>query len=581
MFIRNEALSGVAALLACSLAVALSLVPRAHSQAIERNLPPPPKGLATNVAPPNAVPGDEDATPLGPTLTGIVMLGATDTVVPASGPGVDLTRTPRLLGTAQYLTHYLGRPLSKKLIAQIEARVARLYRAAGFPFVSFSTPAQEITGGVLQIRALEFHLRVKRIAGASAGVSAYAAGRVRISTGDAIDAPVLAEDLDWLNRYPFRRIDAVFTPGAALGATDLQLNVVATKPWSVYGGYSNYGSTLSGMDRYFAGAETALPGLQDALAAYQITGTHDALSSGARYLNHAARLMIPTLPRQDIEATISYVETNEPLEVFVAREATVEATLGYRSALSNVSHSLAGEGVLGVEAKRQISHTLFGGASVQEASFDVFQATLGYAGQESDDWGRTAGEITVHLSPGSINDANGPAALAAFSRGRVASATYAYVQGDVTRIVSLPALFGLTGFSITHSLVAQYAAVALPLTEQIGLGSDSMVRGYTMDDGAFDAGVVLRNELHGPPFALLGRKGVVSDQLSPFVLIDAGYGKDQRAKTDATAASLGLGADYAVGGHASLSTDGVWALRSVGTTKSGAFSFKVRVNLSF
>jgi hemolysin activation/secretion protein len=123
--------------------------------------------------------------------------------------------------------------------------------------------------------------------------------------------------------------------------------------------------------------------------------------------------------------------------------------------------------------------------------------------------------------------------------------------------------------------------VALPLTEQIGLGNNSLVRGYTLDDGAFDAGVVSRNELRGPSFALFGRAGRIIDQLSPYVFFDAGYGKDRTTKTDAAPISTGLGADYQLTTHLTATLDGAWALRSVGFTRSGDARLESRVTFSF
>ena len=576
--------------------VALGLTPAlAHAQAIERNLPPAPAAVSPTIAPPNALPSDQDATPIGPALSAIVTLGAADQPIAASSAsvavgGIDTARTPRLRGEAKNLGRYLGRPLSKKLIAEVEAEIARRYRAAGFPFVSISTPAQEITSGVLQIRVVEFHLAAKTAPGASAFDAPYIESRVRAAPGDPIDTDLLAQDLDWLNRFPFRRTEAVFSPGQGLGATNLQLQTTELKPWSVYAGYANSGSPLTGWDRYFAGGQAVLPWLHDAYAAYQFTGSNDVLFDEDRpffsaadpaYVSHAGRLYLPTLARQAIEASVSYVQSNEPIQDFLVRQTTYEATLDYRSALSDFWRPLPGEAALGVEVKRQTSRTVFGGADVLGASFDVFQITLAYADQESDRFGKTSGEITAHISPGGVNDRNTDAAFSTFSKGRASEADYVYISGVFNRFTKLPALLGVQGFALTDSLIGQYAAQPLPLTEQIGLGNNNLVRGYTLDDGAFDAGLVSRNELRTPAFPLLGRATAIPDQLSPYVFLDAGYGKDQRTKADAAPISTGLGADYQLGAHLAASVDGAWALRSVGFTKSGDARLETRVTLSF
>ena len=560
------------------------------AQAIERNPPPAPQPLEPTIAPPPAPPPDQDATPLGPALTGIVVLGGADAAIASPPVGVDVSRTPRLAKDTRALSRFLGRPLSRKLIAEIEAQIARQYRRAGFPFVNLSTPEQDITTGVLQVRVLEFRLGSKTAPGMKPGEAAYVLSRVRVASGQPIDANQLAQDLDWLNRYPFRRTEAQFTPGSSAGQTDLLLQTTTVKPWSIYAGYANSGSPLTGIDRYFAGFQAALPGLRDALASYQFTGSSDAVfdndqlfhsAAAPAYVSDAARLVIPTLPRQDIEASFDFVRTNQPVQAFVARQSIYEATMAYRAALSDLAPALPGEAVVGFEAKRDDSQTLFGGTAVKASSIDVFQLTVGYADQATDQFGRTSGELTLHLSPGALDRTNTDAAFSAFSNGRSGAARYAYVGGDVTRFTRLPAVFGASGFALVDTLIGQYSAGPLPQTEQSGLGGASLVRGYTLDDGAFDTAIVSRNELRAPPFALLRLKGGLADQASPYAFFDAGYGRDQRTGVSAHMASAGVAMDDLLGPHLAATLDGAWALERAGLTAAGALRLETHVTLTF
>jgi hemolysin activation/secretion protein len=402
---------------------------------------------------------------------------------------------------------------------------------------------------VVQIRVVEFRLGAKIAPGASAGDAAYVASRVRVQPGQAIDAGELAQDLDWLNRYPYSRTQAVFTPGT---------------------------------------------GLHDALASYQFTGSNDVLfddgrafnsAADPRYLSQAGRLVIPTLARQDIEASVSFVRSNAAISGspgLSSRESTYEATLAYRGALSDLWSALPGEAAIGVELKRQDSEVLLAGAKVTDPSFDIFQVTLAYAQQESDAFGHTSGDLIVRISPGGADARNTNAALSAASAGQFNTADYAYVAGDLSRYTRLPPLLGLSGWGVANSLIGQYSAVAPPLTEQIGMGGASLVRGYTLDDGVFDSALISRNELRAPAFPLLGRAGMgVDDQVSPYVFFDAGYGKNQRANVSATAVSAGLGADYQLGPHLTASLLGAWAVNAVGLTRGGEARLESRVAVSF
>jgi hemolysin activation/secretion protein len=568
--------------------VLLSLLCGGHAlaQAIERNLPPQVQHGASVILTPAVTPMDHDDHALGPRLTAIVVLGPQETVrtAPPITP-VDLTKAQRVDAptTRRRLQRFIGKPVSRKLIAEIEANIVQAYRGAGFPLVSVSTPEQEISSGIVQVRVIEFRLQTKTAPGTKD--SAYVLSRVRASPGQPIDANKLAQDLDWLNRYPFRSVQAAFSPGDKLGATNLILQTTQTKPWSFYAGYANSGSPLTGFDRYLAGASVALPGLHDAYASYQFTGSNDVLFSQDRpfnsaadplYLSHSGRIVVPTLPRQDVEASLSYVQSNE-FGQFTAHQVTEEASLGYRSALSNLTSVLPGEAIVGVEAKRETGSTIFADEPVQHGDVDVFQVYVGYSGQESDGLGRTSGDLTLHISPGGVTGRNTDANFAVASQGRSRSAEYAYLSGDLTRSIQLP--FGL-GYSL--NLIGQYSPNPVPLTEQVGLGGPSLVRGYTLDDGVFDSGVLARNELRASSGPLLSRvvKGV-QDGVQPFAFVDAGWAKNEYTHADASPVGAGFGADYQLGRHLTADLTTAWALKQEGLTRSGQFRLESRVTLTY
>lgn len=557
----------------------------ALAQAIERNLPPEVVHGSANILAPNVAPTDKDATPLGANLSAIVVLGPDEPTRAGVGPGLDLARATRLdtgEGRAQ-LQRFLGRPLSRKLIGEVETTIALYYRSKGFPLVSVSTPEQEISTGVLQVRVIEFKLEHKTAPGAHD--PAYALSRVRVASGQSVNVNQLSQDLDWLNRYPFRTSAAAFSPGDKLGATNLVLQTTESKPWSVYAGYADSGSPLTGFDRYFAGAEVALPFLHDAYASYQFTGSGDALFSGSRpfntspdplYVSHSGRLVIPTLPRQEVEATLSFVQSNE-FGQFVAHQTTEEASIDYRSALSDFVSFLPGEGVVGVEARREVGRTIFADEPVQNGDVDVFQVFVGLTGQETDSLGRSTFDLTLHLSPGGVDRRNTDADFAAASQGRSSSAEYGYISGDFSRFVTLPRRFGYQ-----LSILGQFAPNPLPLTEQIGLGGPSLVRGYTLDDGVFDSGLVVRNELRAPSGPLLARLGgKLQDQISPFLFVDAAYGKNAYTHADSSPIGAGVGADYQLGSHLTADLTTAWALKHEGLTHSGQFRLESRVVLTF
>ena len=108
------------------------------------------------------------------------------------------------------------------------------------------------------------------------------------------------------------------------------------------------------------------------------------------------------------------------------------------------------------------------------------------------------------------------------------------------------------------------------------------MRGYTLDDGVFDSGLIARNELRAPSAPLLGRlaKGL-QDGVQPFAFVDAAYGKNDFTHADASPVSAGLGADYQLGRHLTANLAAAFALKHDGLTRSGQFRLESRVALTF
>lgn len=559
-----------AALAAPLLFAALS----AQAQVIERNLPPQasPKGEA--LAPPNAVATEQDDTPIGPALTGIVLLNAT-APADATAVGVDARQAPRM-DTARgrnSLARYLGRPLSRKLIAEIEADIARVYRTKGYPFVALSTPAQEVTGGVLQIRVIEFQAGTVTVSGAQRTDPEQLRRQVRQPSGEPIDAPRLSEDLDALNRNPFRQVQALFAPGDALGRSNLTLGVSETKPWRVYAGANNNGTIATGRGRLFAGVQAApLAVSPDTVFSYQFTGSDDLFGGGrAAYRSHAANASLAIAPRQAIELTVDRVETAQSLNPFGVRQDTDEVILGWRG-----PGAALGDLRVGVEARRSHRTILFGDTPIIKDRVSIFQVYGGVEKAGTDRLGGYSFSATVHISPGGVGASNSAKALAAFSNGRVIDDRYAYLDGRYARSTRLGG-----GYVLSTEVIGRLAQAPLPETEQVGVGGATLVRGYTLDDGAFDSAIVVRNTLRTPAVSAFARKVSFDDTLQPYGFVDAGYGRERRTHASATPVSAGAGATLRLTRFAFFQVDVARTLNDTPFTREGTWRAQASTTFSF
>ena len=540
------------AVVAC--AMALSPV-AAHAQVIERNLPEAAKPPPAVIIGPTDLRSETDDTPLVPAVRQIVLLGAADAPLAGAesgsgGPDVSVERAPDMArARAQaVLRGFIGRPLSRKRISQIETAIVQAYRRAGLPFVDVSTPPQDISGGRLQIRVVEFQLGKIKVTGTTAADAAHIKRALRVAAGRPVEATLLSQDLDWLNRYPFRSLSASFSQGDQLAVTDLSLSATRSRPFTVYAGYANSGSPATGEDRYFLGAQVGLPLLRDATLSYQLTGSRDFWDDRGRvlddphplYLSQGGRLAVPIAARQALELTISAVETNQPAQTFVIRSVTTEATLGYRWAGSDLWRVLPGDFNIGIEAKRQHRDSLFGDVSVASGAVSVYQALAGWSGSWTDAGGRTDVDATIHVSPGGLSPGDRSAAYQAFTQGRVRRADYTYLNADLNRTSLLP-----WRLVLSTAMSAQVAGAALPDSERVALGGVQSVRGYTLDDGAYDDGFIARNELRlkGPA---IFENGLLSLD-RPYVLGDIGFARDEAARRNRTLSAVGLGWSARIG----------------------------------
>ena len=324
----------------------------------------------------------------------------------------------------EQLTPFVDRPLSRKLIAEVQAAVAAAYREAGRPFVSVTLPPQEVSSGVLQLRVIVFKVAGIKVTGAAA--ESYPPNRIRLVPGQEIDARKLETDLDWANRNPFRQVEAVFGPGKDLGMTDVNIQVTDRKPWQVYAGYANSGTLLTDRNRYYVGASGAPSA--DIVASYQLTGSgnfwfDDGLFSrpdDAKYVSQAGRLLTPLGLRTSLEVVGDHVLTNErPNNLFRIKTQTSQASAIVRTALSGLLPPAVGDLLGGVELKHQLRTTIFDGTPVAEGSADVAQLVVGWNGRWSDNLGTNSLDVRFKSNPGGILTGNNSLAWSAFTNGRV------------------------------------------------------------------------------------------------------------------------------------------------------------------
>ena len=545
----------------------------AAAQVLERNLPPAPEMrgqlLIEPLEPGDLLTSDTDDRSIGPVLKTIVVLAPASEVLADTAPGVDTQQVARLNNPSAraLLEPYLGRPLSRKLMSDLQIAITRYYRAQGFPFLSVSIPEQEITQGVLQIRVIEFTAGEINVAGNPHPSAGYITERIRQQPGEPIDIRILAQDLNWLGRNSFRGIETLFSPGEGLGRTNVTLTVDSRKPWRTYAGIANSGAESTGWNRLFAGFEAApLAAAPDLRIAYQFTGSDDLFDGRpAAYRSHAGVLSLGIAPRQAIDLTLANIQTQQANGPFDIIQETTEAVMGWRTAIAG-----SADLELGLEARRSKRTVSFGEFVLSNAQVDVLQLYATVEKIATDRFGTSYISVTARVSPGGIGDRNVADAFAVYTSGRVDDSRYGYIEASYARNTRLGKA------RLDTELIGRIATGPLPDSEQFGIGAPGYVRGYSLDDGGYDNAAVLRNTLYGPAWTLPLRQ-----TLQPYLFVDAGYALQWLTRRDMTPVSLGAGGQYQIGQAFSGSVYAARAMTSAPRTSTGDWRVLFSAKLSY
>jgi hemolysin activation/secretion protein len=186
-------------------------------------------------------------------LRGIRIADAGQERVETPTTGVDLEQVSGLddPDTAVILNAYIGRPLSKELLAEILQRTNEALAASGRGFTVAYLPEQDVSDGSVLIEVQQ--ARVGQI-----GVQVQGDGLppeeyirlLRIEPGDVLTKDQIDEETEWLNKSnPYRNAVVIAQPGEQVGSTDVNLLVSNRRPYAFSAGYDNGGTRTTGYDR--------------------------------------------------------------------------------------------------------------------------------------------------------------------------------------------------------------------------------------------------------------------------------------------------------------------------------------------
>ncbi len=408
-------------------------------------------------------------------------------------------------------------PLTICKIDEIRAMITRFYLEKGCPFVEVAIPPQSCSKGYVQIIVTEGKLGCIKTEGNCHFSDKSILAPVRCQAGQRIHLPSLLNDLDWINRNPFRRSEAVFTPGQDPGTTDILFKTVDRRPILFYGGADNTGTKETGYPRFYGGFRYGNVFGVGHLLDYQFTSS----SSIDKFQSHAGDYQIPLPWKNYLNFFGGWSQTNPTFHHPHMKPTGTSWQVSTRYEIPvNNNPKLAQTFLFGADFKRTNNDLAFGGETIIHHLVDVAQLMFGYdlgGVVKACEWFLSA---ELYVSPGNIDDNNKTRVFKRLQPGTVS--TYVYGWANIGSTFNLP---GCWHFALNST--GQYTNQNLLPSEQLELGGYFSVRGYQEHSVNVDEGCFFNAELQTPDFSILafGKKKCPSDKLHFLAFADYGWGR--------------------------------------------------------
>ena len=480
-----------------------SVLPQ-RTQKIEQK---PPTPAPNPPAPVKEEVNPEDDNVMIEKLTGIVIVKTREEIKEeglTGVTGVQVVNIP-ILGGSDFkakIQWYLGRSMSINDIKSLQNDIILYSRAKNHPLVDVILPPQVLTSGVIQLWFLEGKLSKVSVEnkGRKWFTDQFIISQVHLHAGETVDMQKLTDDLDWVNRNPFRQVNTVFRAGNDLGQTEMVLQVDDRIPFRPYVGYENSGTEFTGQDRLLAGFNWGnVLGLDQQLNFQYTTDVQFE-----RLAAYSASYIIPLPWRHAIAIMGAYANATAefPQNSALSKGTSWQTSMRY-SIPHRIGRNYIQEITAGFDYKNTDNDLEFGGqTALSTTRVQVDQFQVGYSGLLLDNWGQTSFGLEGYFSPGDLTSENTDAAFNQLRPG--SKANYVYGRLTAERLTRLPA--GLTW--VLHGF-GQASTQRLTPSEEIGIGGFGTVRGYGERLVNGDNGWVVNNEIRSPTVSVFKRIGLI------------------------------------------------------------------------
>lgn len=410
--------------------------------------------------------------------------------------------------------------LSSETLASIKREIYRYFEEEGEPFILVTVPEQNVSLRVVQIVIRKGTIGFVRVEGSAQEERLKQA--LGALPGETIDLRSLQRNLRFINNYPFRHADLIYSPGEKWGTTDLTLVVKERRPWRLYAGVDNTGVETTSRQRLFSGFNAGNLWGIDHLLAFQYISAYDF----HRFQGYSGQYLAPLPWRHLLNFYGGYSSVHADLPIPSMRNSGYSAQGSLRYEIPFRWFSQANlEFAFGADLKStnntiEFSETFPNISRTVNLWQWVFKGSWIYERAHF----RCDGEMQLcwslsHFPPQS------------WLANRT-DADYQALQPDAVNHwlygkLSLKYLYDLPyKFSFLLWLRGQLSSQTLLSSEQIGIGGYDTVRGYEERQLNTDNGVLATWEVRTPLISLVNRfrQKLANDALQFLAFVDFGYG---------------------------------------------------------
>ncbi len=455
----------------------------------------------------------------------------------------------RFSSLRRMLENNLGVPLRWSGLQALQKIILQPFRDQGDVLVDVIVPEQDITDGIVVFQVVQGRLGTKRVFGARYFDEKRMLEQIRVGEGGRLNMLSIREDLNWLNRNPFRQVSATFAPGKQPQTSNLLLKVEDELPWRAFAAYENSGTESTGTDRFLGGFHWGNVFNWEHQLNYQFTIAEDT----DRLQAHSLSYLIPWPWRHTLTLIGSYSRSKLPDRMFPLHGESWQASLRYEIPLPDwwVFESTL---TTGFDIKQSNNDLEFGGSNIFAGRTRIYQFLLELLVKQRDASGVTSLRGQCFYSPGEMDDYNSQARFEE-SRGG-AESRYSYVYLAIERAQLLP-----YGFSLDARAAYQNATGNLLVSEQLTIGGYNTVRGFVEQAVNGDRGYLASLELRLPQWNVHFGQELTYGDLQGLVFWDWGKVRHRDGPGWFELASAGVGLRYSYARNVSLRFDYGWILQ--------------------